>query len=878
MNNPTNLSVPDAGEKKGLGAALKACLPDVCAIAFFLLLSFAYFMTPISQGLVLGGHDTDASVGLGHEQVSYVEQTGEVTRWTNSIFSGMPTYQIAPSYKPISLLGKIAAVYGLGTTGVLSYVFLYLLGFYVLMRVAGFRPWLSALGAVVWAFSSYFFIIIAAGHIWKVMTLAFIPPTIAGLVLCYRGKYLWGGAVTALFTGFQVLSNHLQMTYYFLFVMLFIVLAYGVDAVVRKKLPQFCKATGTAVLAGLLGVAVNLPNLYHTYEYSKESMRGKGELTSPASQAAQETGSGLGRDYITNWSYGIDETLTLMLPDFKGGGSGMVTQVAGIEEKEGYDTFIQCAMQAQQMLSEAGVQAPPPGANQYWGDQPFTVGPVYAGAFICFLFILGLFYVRGPLKWGLLAATVLSLLFAWGRNWMPVTDFFIDYLPMYNKFRTVSSALVMAEFTIPFLAMLCLAEIIRRPALLAEKRVGLAVATALTAGVCLLLALFPSVAGNCLSAEETQVMDALARVCPPDFIARYTDSIASIRHSILSADAWRSFFIIAIGLAALWCYGRGYVKAWLLCAVLLLVSLVDMWQVNKRYLNEGNFSDPVQRLEQLAKTPADEQILQDKDIHYRVLNLGGGNPFNENNTSYWHKSIGGYHAAKLHRYQDLIDRHITPEMYAMARALAAAQGDLATVPADSIMPVLNMLNMKYVIFGQGQEAQAFLNPHANGNGWFVSSLRFAKDADGEMAALSGLDTKRAAVADERFRPQLDGTPLGGGTVKLTSYAPNELHYDVQADKGGLVVFSEVYYPGWTATIDGQPAELGRVDYVLRALKVPAGSHKVVMEFRPATVSATNAVAYAALALIAVLLLLSFWREFGRRKAKPADGGKSGAEA
>lgn len=866
MTTSQNSTAAAEPKKGGFAGLFKKVMPDALVVLFFLAISFFYFMEPLSQGLELGGHDSDASIGLGREQQEYVEQTGEVTRWIGSVFSGMPSYQISPSYEPIHLLGKVAKVYGLGTYGVLSYVFLYLLGFYVLMRTFRFKPWLSALGAVAWAFSSYFFIIIAAGHIWKVMTLAFIPPTIAGLVLCYRGKLLWGGALTALFTGFQIHSNHVQMSYYFLFVMGFIVLAYLVEALIKREgLLRFAKATGVVVLAGLLGLAVNLPNLYHTYEYSKESMRGKGELTPPPSAMSQQTDGGLERDYITNWSYGIDETLTLLIPNFKGGGSGMVTEIPNIDQHEAYPRFYQCAIQAQGAMGEAGVQGPLPGLDQYWGDQPFTVGPVYVGAFICFLFVLGLFYVRGPLKWGLLAATILSLLFAWGRNLMPVTNFFIDYLPMYNKFRTVSSALVMAEFTMPFLAMLCLAEIVRRPEVLGERRIGLLVAFALTGGLSLLYAVFPSAAGDCLSANEVQAMARLSTVLPPDFMAAYADSVSAIRHSVLSADAWRSFWIVLAGVVMLWCYGRGYLKSWLLCLLLLAMTLVEMWQINTRYLNVDNFTDPVQRREQLQKTPADELILQDPDPHYRVLNLGGGNPFNENNTSYWHKSIGGYHAAKLHRYQDLIERRITPEYYAMVQQLAMAEGNMEAIAGDSVMPVLNMLNMKYLILGQGAQAQPFLNSHANGNGWFVEKLTYVKNADEEMAALAHLDTKHEAVAAERFKEQLGEGALGTGSVKLTSHAPNELHYDVESANGGLVVFSEIYYPGWTATVDGQEVELGRVNYVLRAMRMPAGKHKVVLEFRPKTVDVTNTIAYVALVLILALFGLALFINLRKQK-------------
>lgn len=846
----------------------RALLPDVAAVVFFLLLSLAYFITPVSQGLVLNGHDSVASVGLGQEQMEHVERTGEVGRWTNAVFSGMPTYQISPSYGPSSTLSVMERVYALGTTGAVSYVFLYLIGFYILLRAFRCRPLLSAFGAVVWAFSSYFFIIIAAGHIWKVMTLAFIPPTVAGVVLCYRGRYWAGAVVTALFTALQVWANHLQMTYYFLFLMGFIVVAYGVDAVVRRKLPAFLRATSTLLVAGVLGVLVNLPNLYHTYAYSKESMRGKAELSPQPSApgAAAAATSGLDRDYITQWSYGIGETMTLMIPDFKGGGSGSVFDVEGIDSRPGYDRFYQGAGAVQQVLQESGVQMVPPGFNRYWGDQPFTVGPVYAGAIVCLLFWLGVFYVRGPLKWALLAATVLSLLFSWGKNLMPVTDFFIDYLPLYSKFRTVSSALVVVEFCLPLLGILGLARILREPQCLRERPAGAGVAMGLTAGVCLLLWLFPGLAGDCLSVEETSAMQALYGVLPPDVAAGYSSGITALRQSILRADALRSLLFILAGAGLIVLYVRGKLRDWLLCLALAALCLVDMWSVNKRYLNDESFSDPVQQLAGFDKTAADEEILRDKALSYRVLNLSGGNPFNEtsNQTSYWHKSIGGYHAAKLHRYQDLIDHRLMREISAYTQAVSAAAGVMDSVAGDTLFPTLNMLNMKYTIIGTGSQTLALANPYANGNGWFVSSLAFVKGADAEMAALDSLDTKRAAVADERFRTQLDG-PLGEGTVRLTGYEMDELRYDISSPQGGLVVFSEIFYPGWTVTIDGQPAEFGRVNYVLRALRVPAGSHKVVATFRPASVALTERLGYAALAaiLLGLVALVVVRRRGGR---------------
>lgn len=870
----------DLGKKSGA---------DILAIVIFLLLSTFYFLKPMSESLVLGGHDSVASVGLGQEQREFREtHDGETTRWSNAVFSGMPTYQTAPSYDATDTLMKVSRAYGLWTDNwfpAIGYLFLYMLGFYIMLRAFNFKPYLAALGSIVWAFSSYFLIIIAAGHIWKVMTLAFIPPTIGGLVLCYRGKYLWGGAVTALFTAFQVLSNHLQMTYYFLFVMLFLVIGFFVQSLVHKTFVNWLKATGVLIVAGMLGVAANLPNLYHTYQYAQESMRGKAELTPlPAAegQTAQKATDGLDRDYITAWSYGIDETLTLLIPDYKGGGSTSILDREGVETLDGYNDFYECAGQTQQAFQQAGIDAYPPGVSLYWGDQPMTVGPVYVGAFICFLFILGLFYVRGPVKWALAAATVLSLLFAWGKNIPGVTDFFIDHMPLYSKFRTVSSALVIAEFTMPLLAILCLYEISKNPDLfrlsdwknaLQRKRIGIPVATVLTLGLCLLFWLVPSVAGTCYSTQDAQTFQMMTQAgFPADLVSRYMAALSAMHYDILSADALRSAFVIVLGVLVLWAYAEQKLKGWMTCALLGAICLVDLWQIDKRYLNEDSFTDPVTIQESFAKTPADEEILKDTS-YYRVANIGAGNPFNEtsNATSYYHHSIGGYHAAKLHRYQDLIDRRLHNELVAFVGAINDANGDMTRVAGDSLAPALNMLNTKYFIFGSGDKAQAILNPYANGNGWFVSKLSFAKNADAEMAGLNGLDTKHAAVADEKFKGVLEGSALDSGTVSLTAYEANKLNYDVQSAKGGVVVFSEIYYPGWTATIDGKPAELGRVNYVLRALKVPAGSHKIEMEFRPKSVTVTNHIAYAALGITLVGFILALFLTLRRRfKAQPEE--------
>ena len=874
---------------------IKNLWPDLLVCLMFLALSFAYFITPLSEGLVLGGHDTVASVGQGRELMDYHAQTGDYTRWTNTLFSGMPTYQIAPSYKSSDVLSVIARAYGLGTTGALCYVFLFLVGFYILLRAFNLKPWLSALGAVAWAFSSYFFIIIAAGHIWKVMTLTFIPPTIAGLVLCYRGKLLWGGAVTALFTALQIHANHVQMSYYFLPLMIFLAVAYLVDAIVRHKLPAWGKATGVALMAGLLGIAANLPNLYHTYEYSKLSLRGPSELTPSTKAAANATDGGLERDYITQWSYGIDESLTFLIPDFKGGGSGSLMANEELQELDAFSTFYQCAATADQFLREKGTdlweggQAPtPPGLNQYWGDQPFTVGPVYVGAFVCFLFIFGLFFVRGPMKWALLAATVLSFLMGWGHNDAWFTNFCIDHLPLYNKFRTPSSALVVAEFTMPLLAVLALAQIVRRPKDIfgtMEGRTGLVVSLLLTVGLCFLLWVAPSMAGDCLSTQDERLLGALSGPMGADFVNTYRESIATLHHHILSASAGRSLLVllIGIGLVGTFVWQRrssaslaeaeeGKVVDWGvvgLCSAILALCLFDMWSVNKKYLNDESFTDPV-ALQNPQATAADQVVLQDK-ADYRVLSVAEGSPFNEtsNHTAYFHQSIGGYNAAKLHRYQDLIDHCLQREMPPFLGYISEAQGDMTAVPGDSLAPVINMLNTKYVIFGQ-KAVQVVQNPYANGNGWFVSRLDFVKNADEEMAALQSLDTKHAAVADECFRPQLEGTPLDSGSVVLKQRLANELTYEVSSPRGGLAVFSEIYYPGWTATIDGQPADLGRVNYILRALKMPAGHHKVVLSYKPSTVTTTETIAFVAIGLILLGFLAALLRAFAR-KGEPVAG-------
>ena len=821
---------------------MKKFLPDLIAILAFIVISFIYFFPAITEDRILFQHDTVAGAGAGQEAKEYYERTGERTRWTNALFGGMPTYQMSPSYDSTEPLTFVQKVYHLFLPNYVWLTFIMMLGFYILLRAFGIPAWLAGLGGIIWGFSSYFFILIAAGHIWKFITLAYIPPTIAGIVLAYRKKYLLGGIITALFMAMQILSNHVQMTYYFLFVILFMVGAFFEDAWRKKELPQFFKATGVLIVAGLIGVSINLSNLYHTYEYSKETMRGKSELKYEGA-AAKQTSSGLNRDYITQWSYGIGETFSLLVPNVKGGASVPLSRSEKAMEK------------ANPMYSSLYSQL-----TQYFGDQPMTSGPVYVGAFVLMLFILGCFIVKGPMKWALLGATIFSILLSWGKNFMGLTDFFIDYIPMYNKFRAVSSILVIAEFTIPLLAILTLKEILTKPELLKEKLKYIYISFGLTGGLALLFAIAPRlffptyIPGN--------EMAALQNALPADQLSPIIANLEEMRVHLFTSDAWRSFFIVTIGTLLLLAYNAKKLKATWTVAAIALLCLGDMWSVNKRYLYDEQFIPKSEQTATFRKTQTDELILQDPSLDYRVLNFAG-NTFEENNTSYWHKSVGGYHAAKLRRYQEMIDHHIAKEMQAAYQEVATAGGQMDSVNAAKF-PVLNMLNTKYFIFPAGQQGQTvpIENPYTFGNAWFIDKIQYANNANEEIDAIGQVDLQQTAIVDSKFKEALKGVNEGYkdslSTIRLTSYEPNQLVYETSSPQDGIVVFSEIYYPGWTATIDGKPADIARADYILRAMNVPAGKHTIEMRFDPQSLHITEGIAYGAMALLLVGVIILIW--------------------
>ena len=824
---------------------LKKCLPDLLAVLLFVVLAFAYFFPADIEGRILFRHDASAGRGAGQEGIEYLQKTGERTRWTNALFGGMPTYQTSPSYHSTDKLGQAIKAWHLWLPENVWYVFAYLLGFYLLLRAFDFRQHLAALGSILWAFSTYFLIIIAAGHIWKVWALAYLPPMIAGLVLAYRGKYLWGFIVTAIFTAFEINANHVQMTYYYGFIILFLVIAWLVEAVREKQMARFAKATGVSLIAVAIGVCLNLSNLYHTWQYGQESMRGKSELVKKNS--ANQTNSGLERDYITQWSYGIGETWTLLVPNTKGGASVPLSRNETAMAKAD-NNFLS-------LYDQIG---------QYWGEQPGTSGPVYVGAFVVFLFILSLFIVKGPVKWALVAATVLSIMLSWGKNFMGLTDFFIDYVPMYAKFRTVASILVIAEFTIPLLAMLALKKLLEEPEQMKPRMKYVGISFLLTGGIAMLFSLMPSMFfSSFISTSELQALQGL----PGEYLQPVMTNLTEMRQAMFTSDALRSFYIILVGTGILLAVAYGKLKKEYAVAIILVLCLVDLWTVNKRYLNDEMFVPESEREAPQQMTQTDEQILKDKSLDYRVLNLAS-NTFNENETSYYHKSIGGYHAAKLRRYQEMIEQYISPEMQQAMQAVAEAGGDMTQVKGDSIFPVLNMLNTKYIIFPlQGGQTVPLQNPYTYGNAWFVDKIQYVQNANEEILGVGKIDLRHEAVADTKFKEQL-GEAVEQDTasiVTITAYEPNQLKYDVNSGKGGVVVFSEIYYPGWTATIDGEPAELGRVNYILRALNVKPGKHEVVLSFFPKSVKVTETIAYVAYGLL--IFVAGCMYEWQRRKKK-----------
>ena len=798
----------------------KKTLYSILAVAFLALTAFLFFCPDDIEGNVLQQHDIQQGIANGQEGKAFHEATGETTRWTNSLFGGMPNFQIAPSYPAGKAIGWIWSVYTLGLPSPANLLFAMMVGFFIMCLCLRFKWYNALFAAIAWGFSSYFIIIIGAGHIWKFVTLAYIPPTIGGIALCYRGKYLQGTALAALFGALQLQSNHPQMSYYFLFVIFAMVIGWLCTAIRNHKMKQWGIATACIIAAGILAVGANSASLYNSYEYSKETVRGRATDLTPAPGA--ETG-GMSRSAITAWSYGIDETLSLLIPNVKGGAT--IKPVAGetqLLSLADTDKANDLSLSPEELQFLA--QFP-----QYFGDQPMTNGPVYVGAFVLLLAILALFTVNSPMKWALFGVSVLAILLSWGHNFEAFTDFFIDNFPGYNKFRAVASILVIVEFTIPLLAIMAIKKMMETENYL--ERFGMVLYGVFGLGivVCFLGWVSPSIFGEPYSATELQQLQEAGAFSNPQYY-NILNAIRDTRLSLVSADSLRSLIFILLGGVVIYLYLKRAVtnRAVFVC-MLSAVMLIDLFSVGKRYVNSENFTRPALDEVTFNKTAADEAILKDTS-NYRVYDVPG---LYSARSSYFHKTIGGYHAAKLTRYNDLLDRQIS-------------KGN---------MGVLNMLNTKYFLSGDQYE----VNPDALGNAWFVDSIYYVANADKEMAALDSLNTASDAVAGEKFRPMLGNAvrKAPGDTIYETSYAPNALSYKAKTGKGGIAVFSEIYFPwGWTATIDGKEAPIGRVNYVLRALRIPAGEHEITFRFDPQSVRVTNNISVASVTGIYILCALA----------------------
>jgi len=773
----------------------KKGLPYVVAMVVFILFTIIYCSPVILENKIVQAGDTISWKGMSQEARTYNKNSENGTFWTGSMFSGMPTYQISGAkITSETYLNPLNIIISLGFKDPIRLLFWYLLGFFILLRAFKVNIWLSIIGAMAITLSSYFFIIIEAGHVTKAITIALMAPVIAGFFLIFNKKYLWGIILTMVFMmmGF---TKHPQMGYYFFLLIGCFFFAELFIHIKEKRIKEFLVATLLFVAAVGIGLGTRYTSVALNQEYVKETMRGGHSELEKEKDEKNKT-AGLDLDYATQWSYSIDETLTLLIPNFKGASSNYNVGTNSIV----YQELVHHGV-PQKNAADFCKNVP-----AYWGTQPFTSGPVYIGAIICFLFVLGLFIVKGPYKWALLAATVFSILLSWGKNLMPITELFFNYFPLYNKFRAVSSILVVAEVTMPLLGFLAIKAIMEKQIPKDNLIKNIYISAGITAGICLIFALFGSMLYDFTSPNDESAFTQL-----PEWLC---SAIIAERASMLRSDAFRSFAFILLGAGVLWLFVKEKIKLpWFIAALGVLI-LADMWTVNKRFFNNDHFVSPKLEASYFKKQPYEEYILQDPDPHFRVFNLTT-NSFNESRTSYHLKSIGGYHAAKLRRYQDLISEHI----YKMN------------------MGVINMLNTKYfIVKGQNNEPMPQRNPFAMGNAWYIDSVLVVNTPNEESDALNDIDLTTTAVLDAKFADFVKDFSPGkdpDAWVNLLSYTPPAIEYQANSNKDGIIVFSEIYYPyGWKAYIDGQPAEHFRVNYTLRALNVPAGEHNIRFEFKP----------------------------------------------
>ena len=810
------------------------------ALAAFIVLTLVYFAPSVFQGKELPMGDIQKWQGMSKELADYAKtdqaEDFPVLSWTGSMFSGMPSYTVTNQKVPANFLSYLEAPFKWTGTDA-GAVLIGLVCFYILMCVLGANTWIAVAGAIAFAFASYNIIILEAGHVTKAYAIAYMPLTLAGMVLVFREKWLWGSIATLLGVTLSLKSSHIQITYYLALLCVIVFIGYAVGRLRQKDFATLGKATGVLAACVVLAVLPSIGSLYSQYELSKESIRGASELTAATTGDEERPSTGLDIDYAFAWSYGKAETLTMLVPNLYGGSSG-----GTLDE---HSALYQAA-KAHGMRTGKTIQT-----ATYWGDQPFTSGPVYFGALVCFLFVLGMFVIPSRMKWWLLGASVFFVLLSWGYNFMAFNEFIFHYLPMYNKFRTVSMALVIPGLVFPLVGIWGLKVIFAQE--VDRKRLTRALywSAGITGGLCLVLWLVPGALFDFRAAADAQYQ-------LPDW---YYNALVADRQSLLKKDALRSLVFIVLGAGLIYWYirqqanGKNTKAATYAGAGLVLLMLCDLWGVDKRFVNYDTFATP--KAAQVFKpTAADQFILQDEDPSYRVLNLN--NPFNETNTSYYHKSIGGYNAAKLRRYQELIDYRLTGEINQVVNALQQAKtyADLEDMPVFQRTPTLNMLNTRYIIFNP--EQPPIVNPQAYGNAWFVPRYEIVENADEEMAALQRIDPRTTAVVARQQAGQVEGKSFvrdSTARITLTSYEPVRMRYRSQSATEQLAVFSEVYYPhGWEATIDGQPAEHFRADWTLRAMLVPPGEHDIEFRFMPRTYIACSRVASASSLLILLLLV------------------------
>ncbi len=811
---------------------LKGYLPYLGTVLLFIVLSFVYF-SPVLEGKQLPQLDNTHAKAMSKELNDYEKETGEKAMWTNSMFGGMPAYQIkSDSSKNIfSYLNRYTRL-GLPYETV-AIVFLYMLGFYLLLLSMKVDRWLSVIGAIAFAFGAYNLIIIIAGHITKTYAIALMAPVVAGVLYAYnRNRYI-GAVITTVALGMEIAYNHVQITYYLAFMVGFIVLSRLVYAIKEKAIKPFAQTTSLLVMAAMLAVLPNITNLWTTAEYGKYSIRGASELTP---KEGQKEHSGLDVDYAFAWSYGKHETLTLLIPNVVGGAS---EALANSDE-------------AMEQVDERLKKPIGDYFRQYWGGRTFTSGPVYAGALICFLFFIGAFYYKGKERWWLIGITVFSIMLAWGKNLQWFNYFMFYNFPLYNKFRTVEMALVLASMAMPVLGFLGLKTILEKPEVLKKDSKWFAIAFVLTGGVSLILALFPNLFYSFLCEGDYHVIGQLTQ--DTQIIKEIESNLVAARRVLLTSDAWRSFVFILLGSGSIWFFAQGKLqKRYLIWGVALIV-FIDMWGVSKRYLNSDSFVTKTKARQELAQSKADQAILKDTDDYYRVFPIYL-NPFTDGFTPYWHKSVGGFHGAKLRRYQDVADYYLMNDWQELIRVLQTAQTPGELEVAMENMPVLNMMNAKYIIYNPG--AAPIFNPNYMGNAWFVNSIKEVATPDEEIAALGTTDLHSTAVVEQRFIEQVQGYAVDSvmGRIQLTHYAPDYLIFESNAPQEQLAVFSDIYYDkGWKAYIDGEEVEIIRTNYILRGVMIPAGEHDIEFRFEPQSFAIGQTVAIISSIIILLLII------------------------